>query len=75
MKLLLSSVLFLLSSAACGSAPPPVASTPAEASTSAAQVGKACGAAGGKCTSLVATVACKSQPAADCGAQQFCCVM
>jgi hypothetical protein len=79
MKLLLSSVLVLVSSVACGSAPPPAASAPVEApapsSAPAPEVGKACGAAGGKCMPLVVTVACKSQPASDCAQQQFCCVM
>ncbi len=80
MNLLLSSVLLGLFTVACGSAAPPAASPPVEApapsTTSAAgDVGKACSAAGGKCMPLVVTVACKSQPAADCGAQKFCCVM
>lgn len=66
--------------AACGGAQakpaptsaPGVSPTPAGSST--ASAAGACAKLGGKCTSMVATVACKSQPSADCADSEICCV-
>jgi hypothetical protein len=55
------------------------ASTPASAAAAggvkAAPAPGSCEAAGGKCTSQLATVACKSQPSATCPANEFCRLM
>jgi ABC-type glycerol-3-phosphate transport system substrate-binding protein len=67
----------LLALSACGGttkpapAPAPVAAPESQPAT---HTMDACQAAGGTCVPMTATVACASQPAGLCGADQICCV-
>jgi hypothetical protein len=82
MKLSIQFALALaLAVTACGGkkAPATTSTTTSEPAGSAASTGSAaggaCEAAGGKCTSNAADIACKSQPANTCPDNQICCVM
>jgi hypothetical protein len=83
MRMKISSLFLPLavSLSACAAAPPKepasLAETPVEKPSkrvvSPADEGKECIAAGGKCIPEFATVACKDEPATDCGSGMYCC--
>ena len=69
-------------SAACGAAGGAPATTttdatakPAAGAIKGASIPNACEAVAGKCTPVVAAVACKSEPAGLCSDDEICCVM
>ena len=75
----LSCVLAAIAACAGGQPAPAAPTTSSSAATPAssaqAPATAACEAAGGTCTNMMTTVACKSQPAIACGANEICCVM